>query len=94
MSHGFFNQKIRQFLRDERGVLSFEWIILVTLVVIGIIGGLRVMRDTTVCQFGNIVQAASHLDQSCGYKDPTNGNCPYLKGGEIIDNRANPTPNQ
>lgn len=94
MKNFFFSRKFRHFLRDERGVLSFEWIILVTLVVIGIIGGLRVMRDTTVCQFGNIVQAASHLDQSCGYRDSTNGNCPYLNNGEIIDKRANPTPNQ
>ncbi len=91
MKNLFFSRKLRQFLRDERGVLSFEWIILVTLVVIGIIGGLRVMRDTTVSQFGNIVQAASNLDQSCGYKDTTDGDCPYLTSGEIIDNRANPT---
>lgn len=79
-----FASAARRFRRDESGVLSFEWILLATLLVIGVIGGMAAFRDTAVLQLGNLAQAAGRLDQSCGYEG-----CPYLKDQHpIVDSRA------
>ena len=50
--------------KEEDGVLSFEWILLVTLLVIGIVSGVAAARDAIIDEFGDVAQAMLALDQS------------------------------
>ncbi len=45
-------------------MLSFEWILLVTLLTIGIVGGIAAARDAIIDEMGDVAQAALNLDQS------------------------------
>lgn len=49
---------------EEEGVLSFEWTLLVTLLVLGIVGGLAGARDAIIDEFGDVAQAMLALDHS------------------------------
>lgn len=51
-------------LQSEEGVLTFEWILLLTLIVIGIVGGLSAARDGLISELGDVVGALVHIDQS------------------------------
>lgn len=53
--------RIRQ---EDDGVLSFEWVLLVTLLTIGIVSGLTAARDAVVDELGDVAQAMVALDQS------------------------------
>ncbi|MCH2127664.1 MAG: hypothetical protein MK179_00910 [Pirellulaceae bacterium] len=53
----------RIWLEDE-GVLTFEWVLLVTLLVIGIVGGVAAVRDAIIDELGDVAQAMLALDQS------------------------------
>ena len=50
--------------KEEDGVLSFEWILLLTLLVIGIVSGVAAARDAIIDEFGDVAQAMLALDQS------------------------------
>src|SRR5262245_7931692 len=50
--------------REDDGVLSFEWVLLVTLVTIGIVGGLAAARDAIIDELGDVAQGMMALDQS------------------------------
>ena len=67
----------------RRGVLTFEWILIFTLLVIGIVGGLSAARDATVAEFGGVSEAMISLDPgyhvsgvSFKVHDPTQPNNP------------------
>lgn len=49
---------------EDDGVLSFEWVLLVTLLTIGIVGGLAGARDAIIDELGDVAQAMVALDQS------------------------------
>ena len=49
---------------NQDGVLSFEWTLLLTLVVIGIVAGLAGARDAIIAELGDIAGATVALDQS------------------------------
>jgi len=48
----------------DRGVLTFEWILLITVVVIGIVGGYSAVRDAVIDEMGDIAGAVIAVDQS------------------------------
>lgn len=50
--------------KEEDGVLSFEWILLVTLLTFGIVSGVAAARDAIIDEFGDVAQAMLALDQS------------------------------
>jgi len=50
--------------REEDGVLSFEWTLLLTLLTIGIVSGLTGARDAIIDELGDVAQAAQGIDQS------------------------------
>jgi len=50
--------------REDQGVLTFEWILLITVLVIGIVGALSAMRDAVISELGDLSFAISSLDQS------------------------------
>lgn len=49
---------------EQDGVLSFEWILLTTLLVIGIVGGIAAARDAIIDEFGDAAEAMLELDGS------------------------------
>jgi hypothetical protein len=49
---------------EEDGVLSFEWTLLLTLLTIGIVGGLAAARDAIIDELGDVAEAAQAFDQS------------------------------
>ena len=50
--------------REEQGVLTFEWILLITVIVIGIVGGVSAVRDGLISELGDVSGAVVHIDQS------------------------------
>ena len=49
---------------EQDGVLSFEWTLILTLVVIGIVSGLAGARDAIIDELGDFAEAAQGIDQS------------------------------
>jgi Flp pilus assembly pilin Flp len=56
--------KLTRMWREEDGVLSFEWTLLLTLLVIGIVSGVAGARDAIIDELGDVAQAMLALDQS------------------------------
>lgn len=50
--------------REDEGALSFEWILLLTLLAIGIVSGLSTVRDALISELDDAAQATLALDQS------------------------------
>jgi Flp pilus assembly pilin Flp len=61
---------LKRMWKEEDGVLSFEWILLVTLLTIGIVGGIAAVRDAIIDEFGDVAQAMIALDQSYTIEPP------------------------
>lgn len=57
-------QLARKIWRNQQGVLSFEWVLLITVIVIGIVGALSAVRDSIIDELGDICGAAVAVDQS------------------------------
>ena len=55
---------LRSLWQEDDGVLSFEWVLLVTLLTIGIVAGLAAARDAIIDELGDIAEAAQGIDQS------------------------------
>ena len=49
---------------EEDGVLSFEWTLLTTLLVLGVVAGLSAARDAVIEELGDAAQAMLALDNS------------------------------
>src|SRR5690349_3610262 len=58
------NRLFARLLRDDAGVLTFEWVLLISVLVIGIVGGLTAARDAIVSELGDVAGAAVAIDQS------------------------------
>src|SRR5262245_2521650 len=52
---------------EDDGVLSFEWTIMVVLIVFGIVGGLAAGRDVIIDELGDLAAAFVAFDQSFSY---------------------------
>jgi hypothetical protein len=53
--------------RQDDGVLSFEWTLLVVLLVIGIMSGLGAIRDAIIDEMGDYAEAVLAFDQSYSF---------------------------
>jgi Flp pilus assembly pilin Flp len=56
--------RLHRLWHEDDGVLSFEWTLLVTLVVLGVISGLSAARDAVIDELGDAAQAMLALDNS------------------------------
>jgi len=56
--------------QEDEGVLTFEWILLITVLVIGIVGGLSAVRDAVISELGDLSHAITLLDQSYTILNP------------------------
>jgi len=54
----------QSFWREDEGVLSFEWVLIITLLVIGTVGALSGVRDAINIELGGVAGAAAALDKS------------------------------
>lgn len=54
----------RRICQEDEGVLTFEWILLITVLIIGIVGGLSATRDALITELGDVAEAAVSVDQS------------------------------
>ena len=52
---------------EDDGVLSFEWTLLVVLVVIGIVSGAGAARDAIIDELGDTAEAVLQFDQSYSF---------------------------
>jgi hypothetical protein len=50
--------------RQDAGVLTFEWVLLLTVLVIGIVAGLAGTRDAIIDELGDVAEAVVSIDQS------------------------------
>jgi len=67
---------------EDEGILTFEWILLLTLLVIGVIGGVAGIRDAIIHECQGVVGAMVNLDQSY-YVTPPLGVAVYsINGGD------------
>ncbi|HOM17949.1 MAG TPA: hypothetical protein PK777_13950 [Thermoguttaceae bacterium] len=55
---------LQRMWQEDKGILTFEWILLLTLLVIGIVGGLSAVRDALITELGDVAEAMISLDQS------------------------------
>lgn len=55
---------------EDEGILTFEWILLLTLLVIGVIGGVAGIRDAILHEAQGLVGAIVALDQSYSVVPP------------------------
>lgn len=60
--------------RRRRGMLTLEWILVITLLVVGIIGGLSAIRNTIVCEFSGVARCIGTVDITRCLEGPPN--CP------------------
>ena len=77
-------QLLSRMIREDDGVLSFEWVLMITLLTIGVVSGLAAARDAIVDEVGDAAQAMVALDQSFYVDHPL---APY-----IIDARLDMGP--
>lgn len=61
---------LKRLWREDEGVLTFEWILLLTVLVIGITGGLSAVRDAINEELSGVVGAMLSLDQSYSISAP------------------------
>jgi Flp pilus assembly pilin Flp len=55
---------LTQAWREEDGVLSFEWTMLLTLLTVGIVSGVAATRDGVIDELGDVAQAMLSVDGS------------------------------
>lgn len=56
--------KLKQLWTEDDGVLAFEWVLLLTLLTIGIVGGVAAGRDAIIDELGDTAQVMLAVDQS------------------------------
>ncbi len=54
----------------KKGVITFEWIILIVLLVIGLVGGLAVLRDSTIVECAEVAEAILSHNKSYHITEP------------------------
>ena len=53
-----------QLASENDALLSFEWVLLLTLLTIGIVSGVTAARDAIIDEMGDVAEAAQAFDQS------------------------------
>ena len=81
---------MRRAWAEDDGVLTFEWVLLVSVLVLGVIGGLSAVRDAIVDELGDVCQALMGLDQSYTILPPLDiqvhgGPCQGASNANFID---------
>jgi hypothetical protein len=75
--------------REDDGVLSFEWVLLITVIVIGIVGGLAAARDAIIDELGDSAESMMALDQSFAIDFPLLVGVNCTPGDPILSGASN-----
>ncbi|MBN1909973.1 MAG: hypothetical protein JW818_09560 [Pirellulales bacterium] len=62
--------------RRRRGLVTFEWILLISLLVIGIIGGLAAVRNALLCELVDLSECIESMNVCGGNPDCDASGCP------------------
>jgi len=76
--------------RTRRGMPTFEWILVLPLLAIGIIGGLAAIRNTIICQFADVAEGIGAVEVCQCLEGPSS--CPLV--GETTVESAWWTPSE
>lgn len=74
---------LKRLWNEDEGVLTFEWILLLTLLVIGVIGGVAGIRDAIIHEAQGVVDAMISTDVTYTVQPPL---------GVGVKSQANDTP--
>lgn len=78
---------LKRLWNDETGaVLSAEIVLVATILVIGMIVGLKSVRDSVVTELADVAQAIANIDQSYQYS-AVSGHAASTAGGLFLDAR-------
>lgn len=96
---------LKRIWSEDEGVLTFEWVLLITVAIIGIIGGYSAMRDAVIDEMGDIAEGVISIDQSFSTAAPAccpgvgswgsfedNDPAPHAERGRLFDAKANHPP--
>ena len=78
---------LKRIWKDQEGVLTYEWILLITLLVLGIVGGYSAVRDGVIDELGDVAGAILRVDQSFTGEAPACTSC--LEAFGWTDTEAN-----
>jgi len=82
---------LRQLWRDDRGaILSAELVLLMTLLVIGLVAGIKALNAAVAEELGDVAAAIGNLDQSYWYSgtkldDGWMYGCAATEGSKFVD---------
>ena len=76
---------LRSIWTEEDGVLSFEWTLLLTELVIGIVSGVAAVRDGIIDELGDVAQMMLAVDQSYTISFPLNVDVHTVDGTSASD---------
>ena len=79
------NARLKNIWTEEDGVLSFEWTLLLTLLVIGIVSGVAAVRDGIIDELGDVAQGMLAVDQSYVISFPLNVDVHTVDGTSSSD---------
>ncbi len=84
MNDSALHRFARKLWTEDDGVLSFEWTLIVTVLVIGVVAGLAAARDAIIDELGDAAQAMLALDDSYVLQPPLKLQID-LNGGDPAD---------
>ncbi len=70
--------------RKKKGVITFEWILLFSLLLIGIIGGVAIIRDALILESTEVADAILHNNKSYIVSPPAEVRVSYNGRGDSI----------
>lgn len=70
--------------RRKKGVITFEWILLFSLLLIGIIGGIAIIRDALIIESTEVADAILHNNKSYIVAPPLEIRVSYNGRGDSI----------
>jgi Flp pilus assembly pilin Flp len=79
---------LKRFWYEDEGVLTFEWILLLTILVIGVIGGVAAIRDALNHEAQGAVGAVMGLDQGYFVQPPLGVSVSALHDGACSSSTA------
>ena len=77
--------RLKQLWMEEDGLLAFEWTLLLTVLVIGIVSGVAAVRDGIIDELGDIAQMMQAVDQSYTISFPLNVDVHVVDGTSSSD---------
>jgi Flp pilus assembly pilin Flp len=83
--------------KEDEGVLTFEWILLTSILVLGLIAAMGTLRDALVNELADLAGAAHSINQTYTVRNPNYLNCSrhFAAGSAFTDTTklpADPTP--